>query len=325
MLHDARAAAAAVAAGGSPDAGFVSVKTGLEPAQLHRVLVALVTPIAVVRVGRLAKSGGCLRPTKRNGALALHAAGGGGVKLTWLGESTVPGAAAASLGMRAKGTALAAAARNTVLPVTLATVEPPPPPPSRSDDDDDGGGGGDAALGDASSEPAAGAGAAKAKEVVTHHPRIQMITTDPSGRSFRLIIPPKTKGGNPKELLLYLRRDKKNLGGGGGGGGSYSGGGRASGAATAAAAGTVTGTAAAAAGGMLADSCETLERLKEALASPPSLASRANLPNQALAALSESVTPGIVATLMPGAVCAHCHSALLAGLPGCLVCPSSPF
>ena len=75
----------------------------------------------------------------------------------------------------------------------------------------------------------------------------------------------------------------------------------------------------------MADSCEALERLKQTLASPPSLASRANLPNQALAALSESVTPGIVATLMPGAVCAHCHSALLAGLPGCLVCPSSPF
>jgi hypothetical protein len=85
----------------STDAGLVSVETGLEPAQLHHVLVALVTPIAVVHVGRLAKSGGFLRPTKRNGALALHVAAGG-AKLTWLGEPTVPGAAAASLGMRAE-------------------------------------------------------------------------------------------------------------------------------------------------------------------------------------------------------------------------------
>jgi hypothetical protein len=75
----------------------------------------------------------------------------------------------------------------------------------------------------------------------------------------------------------------------------------------------------------LADSCAALERLKEALSCPPSLASRANLPDEALSVLAGSVTPGAVATLLPGAVCAHCHSMLLAGLPGCLVCPASPF
>ena len=75
MLHDRRAAAAAAAAGGGdPGGGLVSVRTGLEPAALHRVLRALVLPVAVVRVGRLAKCGRMLRPTNRSGCIALHMA-----------------------------------------------------------------------------------------------------------------------------------------------------------------------------------------------------------------------------------------------------------
>jgi hypothetical protein len=299
LLHDSRAAAAAVAGGGSPDAGLVSVRTGLEPAQLHRVLVALVTPIVVVCVGRLVKAGALLRPTKRTGRLALHAAAGGGVRLTWLGESTVPGAAAASLGRRAEGTALAAAARNIVLPTTLATVEPAPPtprplPPSARR---------------RPNETAAAAAAA--------HPRIEFIQTDPSGRSFRLIIPPRAIGGKSKELFFYLRGNDKELGSGGWAWGSV-------GAGTGAGAARAAGAAAAAASGMQ-DSSAALARLQAALSSPPSLATRAHLPEEALAKLSDSVTPGVAATLLPGAACAHCHALLLAGLPGCLVCPASPF
>jgi hypothetical protein len=51
VLHDRRAAAAGAAAaggGGDPGGGLVSVRTGLEPAALHRVLRALVLPVAVV-------------------------------------------------------------------------------------------------------------------------------------------------------------------------------------------------------------------------------------------------------------------------------------
>jgi len=61
------------------------------------------------------------------------------------------------------------------------------------------------------------------------------------------------------------------------------------------------------------------------MALPPSLASRAGLPEEAMQQLNESVTPGALATLMPCLVCAHCHSMLLAGLAGCIICPAAPF
>jgi len=38
-----------------------------------------------------------------------------------------------------------------------------------------------------------------------------------------------------------------------------------------------------------------------------------------------AATPGALATLMPCLVCAHCHSMLLAGLAGCIICPAAPF
>ena len=299
VLHDSRVAAAK---GCSPDAGVVRVNTGLEPAQLHRVLIAFATPIAVIHVGRLAKYGArYLRPTKRSGILALHAAYGG-VKLTWTGESTVPSAAVASLGARAEGTALAAAARNTVAPVTLAFVEASPHSRKQSSRGSDG-------IWEDKKTDDAMESASGAESTTCAVPRIEFLKADPSGRSFRLVIPPKSKGGSGKELLLYLRKGRKTFGGGGGAWSRQS----------------VYVKNTETANGSMDSGAAALVRLRDAMASPPSLASRADLPDEALAILSNSLTPGAVDALVPSTLCAHCHGQLLAGVAGCLVCPASPF
>ena len=164
------------------------------------------------------------------------------------------------MGRHAEGSALAAAARNTLLPVTLATVEPPPRPSSVSPDDgsnhdpeeamEDGGEGTAAAAAAAAVAAAAGMSA---------QPRVELIKSDPSGRAFRLVIPPKTKTGSAKDLLLYLREPPRktfNVYGGTGGGGWGS-----APLATAAAAPTD------AAGG-ISGSLAALQRLRDALVGP---------------------------------------------------------
>ena len=103
------------------------------------------------------------------------------------------------------------------------------------------------------------AAAAAAAAAVSAQPRVELIKSDPSGRAFRLVIPPKTKTGSAKDLLLYLREPpRKTFDGYGGTGG----GGWGSAPLAAAAAAPTDGA------GGISGSLAALQRLRDALVGP---------------------------------------------------------